>query len=132
MPMTNQELINFWINSSDDNYNSMLNIFNSGEYMWSLFVGHLVIEKILKAYYVKNINNEIPRTHDLLKIAMFANIDLSENRKDILQNITLFNIEARYEESKRDFYKKCTKEFAEKNIEIIMELLTWLMKKIKA
>ena len=130
--MTNQELINFWINSSDDNYNSMLNIFNSGEYMWSLFVGHLVIEKLLKAYYVKNINNEIPRTLDLLKIAMLANIDLSENRKDILQNITLFNIEARYEESKIDFYKKCTKEFAEKNIEIIMELRTWLMKKIKA
>ena len=63
---------------------------------------------------------------------MLANIDLSENRNDILQNITLFNIEASYEESKRDFYKKCTKEFAGKNIEIIMELLTWLMKKIKA
>ena len=51
--MTNEELICFWISSSDDNYNSMLNIFKSGEYMWSLFVGHLVIEKLLKAYYVK-------------------------------------------------------------------------------
>ena len=130
--MTNQELINFWINSSDDNYNSMLNIFNTGEYMWSLFIGHLVIEKLLKAYYVKNINNEIPRTHDLLKIAMLANISLSESRQDILQNITLFNIESRYEENKRDFYKKCTKEFAGKNIEIIKELRTWLMEKIKA
>ena len=114
--MTTQELINFQINSSDDNYNSILNIFNSGEYMQSLFVGHLVIEKLLKAYYVKNINNEIPRTHDLLKIAMLANIDLSENRNDILQNITLFNIEARYEESKRDFYKKCTLENLSKKI----------------
>ncbi|MHB8232363.1 MAG: HEPN domain-containing protein [bacterium] len=130
--MTNQELINYWINSSDDNYNSMLNIYNTGEYMWSLFIGHLVIEKLLKAYYVKNVDNEIPRTHDLFKIAMLANMDLSEERKDVLQNITLFNIESRYEEHKRDFYRKCTKEFAEKNIEIIKELRTWLKGKIKA
>lgn len=130
--MTNQELINYWINSSDDNYNSMLNIFNTGEYMWSLFIGHLVIEKLLKAYYVKNVNNEIPRTHNLIKIALLANMTLSEELKDVLRNITLFNIESRYEEQKRDFYKKCTKEFAEKNIEIIKELRTWLKEKIKA
>ena len=93
----------------------MINSKTHGKITMKTEVTHIsVIEKLLKAYYVKNINNEIPRTHDLLKIAMFANIDLSENRKDILQNITLFNIEARYEESKRDFYKKCTKEFAEK------------------
>ena len=130
--MTKDELINYWINSSDDNYSSMLNIFNTGEYMWSLFIGHLVIEKLLKAYYVKNVDNEIPRTHDLLKIAMLANISLSESQQDILQKITLFNIESRYEEHKKDFYKKCTREFAEKNIEMIKELRTWLKEKIKA
>lgn len=100
--MIKHELINYWIDSSNDNYNSMLNIFNTGEYMWSLFIGHLVIEKLLKAYYVKNVNNEIPRTHDLLKIAMLANIALSEGQKDVLQNITLFNIESRYEQDMKN------------------------------
>lgn len=38
----------------------------------------------------------------------------------------------RYEDYKKDFYKKCTKEFAEKNIEEIKELRTWLQQKIKS
>lgn len=80
--MTKEEHIKYWLEISDDNFKSMLNMFNSKEYMWSLFVGHLVLEKLLKALYVKV--------------------------KD----------------------KKCTKDFAEKNIERIKELRNWLKEKI--
>ncbi len=30
--MTREELIQFWLDSSDDNYKSMINMFNAGEY----------------------------------------------------------------------------------------------------
>lgn len=43
--MTKQELIQFWADSFEDNYISMLNMFDAGEYMWSLFIGHLTLEK---------------------------------------------------------------------------------------
>jgi len=129
--MTREELIQFWFDSSDDNYKSMINMFNAGEYMWSLFIGHLAIEKLLKAYYIKTVETEVPRIHDLYKLAIKSNLDLSDEQKDSLQYITLFNIETRYEDYKKDFYKKCTKEFAEKNIEKIKELRTWLQQKIK-
>lgn len=129
--MTREELIQFWLDSSDDNYKSMINMFNAGEYMWSLFIGHLAIEKLLKAYYIKTMETEVPRIHDLYKLAIKSNLDLSDEQKDSLQYITLFNIETRYEDYKKDFYKKCTKEFAEKNIEKIKELRTWLQQKIK-
>lgn len=129
--MTREELIQFWLDSSDDNYKSMINMFNAGEYMWSLFIGHLAIEKLLKAYYIKTVETEVPRIHDLYKLAIKSNLDLSDEQKDSLQYITLFNIETRYEDYKKNFYKKCTKEFAEKNIEKIKELRTWLQQKIK-
>ena len=129
--MTREELIQFWLDSADDNYKSMINMFNAGEYMWSLFIGHLAIEKLLKAYYIKTVETEVPRIHDLYKLAIKSNLDLSDEQKDSLQYITLFNIETRYEDYKKDFYKKCTKEFAEKNIEKIKELRTWLQQKIK-
>ena len=130
--MTKEELIRFWIDSSDDNHKSMLNMFNAGEYMWSLFIGHLAIEKLLKAYYVKKVKQEVLKTHDLYKLAIKSKLDLSEGQKDSLQYITLFNIETRYEDYKKDFYKKCTREFAEKNIEKIKELRAWLKEKIKS
>lgn len=129
--MTKDQLVDFWLESSDDNYRSMLAMFDAGEYMWSLFVGHLVIEKLLKAYYIKTVETEVPRTHDLYKLAVKAYLPLTEDQKDLLQYVTLFNIEARYEDYKKDFYHKCTKEFAKMNIVKVEELRTWLKEKIK-
>lgn len=129
--MTREELLRFWVDSSNENHNSMLNMFKSGEYMWSLFLGHLAIEKLLKAYYIKIIDTNIPRTHDLYKLAVKCNLDLTEKRKDWLQYITLFNIETRYEDYKKDFHKKCTKEFVHENIAKIKGLRKWLMEKIE-
>ncbi len=99
--------------------------------MWSLFIGHLVIEKLLKANYVKMVDSNVPRTHDLLKLAVSAGIEIEEKKKDDLQYITLFNIETRYDEYKRDFQKKCTKIFTEDNINKIKELRKWLKENLK-
>jgi len=129
--MEKQENIEFWLNSSDDNYKSMMNMFKAREYMWSLFIGHLVVEKLLKAYYVKMIGNEVPRTHDLLKLAINAGIDLDETKKDELQYITLFNIETRYDEYRRDFRAKCSKKFTEENIVKIKGIRKWLKEKLQ-
>ena len=99
-------------------------------FVWALFVGHLCIEKLLKACYVKFVNTAVPRIHDLYKLADRCELEMTEEQKDALQYVNLFNIEARYEEYKREFYQKCTKAFAEKNIATIKELRVWLLKKI--
>lgn len=128
--MTRDELITHWQISAEDNFRSMLNMFKSGEYVWSLFVGHLCIEKMLKACYVKSVDVTVPRIHDLFKLADRCGLEMTEEQKDALQYVNLFNIEARYEEYKREFYKKCTRAFAEKNIATIEELRAWLLEKI--
>ena len=130
MEMDNEELIKYWLDSSDDNHRSMRNMFDAGEYVWALFVGHLCLEKLLKAYYIKMVDRIAPRTHDLYKIAVNSGLEMTEKQKDDLQYVTLFNIESRYEEYKRDFYQKCTKEFTEHCIDMIEGLRTWLLKKI--
>ena len=67
--MTREELVNFWIEGSDRDIKSMQNMFKNKEYHWSLYVGHLAVEKLLKAYYVQNIGIHVPFIHDLLKLA---------------------------------------------------------------
>ncbi|MCF8307867.1 MAG: HEPN domain-containing protein [Bacteroidales bacterium] len=44
-----EKLINYWIESSDDDYETMIDMYNSKRYSWALFIGHLMIEKLLKA-----------------------------------------------------------------------------------
>lgn len=48
-----EKAINAWISSSDSNYEEMMDFFNIGRNNWALFIGHLCIEKLLKAYYIK-------------------------------------------------------------------------------
>ena len=44
-----EKLIKYWIDSSDKDYKTMIDLYDTKNYNWSLFMGHLVIEKILKA-----------------------------------------------------------------------------------
>ncbi len=37
--------IRYWLDSADDDYETMSVLYNNKRYTWSLFIGHLMIEK---------------------------------------------------------------------------------------
>ncbi len=128
--MAEQEIIDYWIRSSDENFQTMQNLFKSGDYSWALFMGHLVIEKLLKAHYVKNTKKDPPLIHDLLRISQKAGIDPEERMMDLLDEITTFNIKGRYDDYKESFKKICTESFTSDKINNIIEVRKWLKKRL--
>lgn len=128
--MTKEDVVTHWIKSSDDDSAVMDTLFSNGHYSWSLFVGHLVVEKLLKAYYAKNVDVNVPRSHNLTRIAVKSGLSISEAQENFLDEVTNFNIEARYADEKERFYKMATREFAEKYILEIKEFCKWLKKLI--
>ncbi|WP_413854185.1 HEPN domain-containing protein [Candidatus Ruminimicrobium bovinum] len=130
--MRKEDLIKFWVNSSDMDFKTMQNMFKSKDYHWSLFIGHLVIEKLLKALFVKanGVNVAVPKIHDLLSLANRANLVLTEEQQDILDEITSFNINARYQDYKLSFYKRCTPKYSNEQKKKIEEIRLWLKKQI--
>ena len=130
--MTKSEHIKYWVESADHDLDTSYTLLETGKYDWALFVGHLVLEKLLKAVYVQNNNNKIPpKLHNLVRLAEISNIEIDEDRKMVFDKINDFNIEVRYPEYKNEFYKICTKEFAEENINKIKELYQWIKSQIK-
>lgn len=125
-----QKLIDFWIAGADDDYDTMTAMFDTKRYSWALFVGHLMIEKLLKAYFVKINENYPPFTHNLLKLAKDTNLPLTDELKLQLTTITAFNLNARYDDYKRSFQKKCTPDFTNEWIEKIKELKLWIREQI--
>lgn len=123
-------IVNYYVETSDKDFTTMLNLFNSKDYSWSLFIGHILIEKLLKAYSVKATANHPPFTHDLVRLAEISKLELSEEYLDWLDSITTFNINARYDSFKQEFYNKCTKEFTEEWIDKIIKIRTWVKKKL--
>jgi HEPN domain-containing protein len=125
-----KRLIEFWIESSDKDFKTMSNLFKSKDYSWALFVGHLVVEKLLKAHYIKAIDQHHPFTHNLLSIASKANLELSDKHKEILDTITTFNLNTRYDNEKQLFYLKSNRKFTENWIKEIKLMRKWIKEKL--
>ena len=118
----------FWIGEADEALIVADHLFEKEDYSYALFFGHLALEKILKALYVVINKEHAPPVHNLQRLANLSKVDLDENRKKNLLEITSFNIEARYPDLKRSFRKKCTKDYTQEQMEIIKEIFQWLKK----
>lgn len=126
------DIINYWIDTSNQDYKTFEHLFESKDYSWCLFMGHLVIEKLLKAIFVNNTNNIMPpKSHDLLFIAEKAGLDLDKTKSDLLDLISTFNISTRYPDYKKSFYKMCTREYTSTKVKQIEELRLWLISLIQ-
>jgi len=119
-------IVNHWIEASNQDFETMLNLYDSRSYGWSLFIGHIVIEKLLKALYVKRFSKHAPFTHNLFRLAELAELKPNSEYSDWLDVITSFNINARYDDHKREFYGLCNAEYAGYWIERIKTIRSWI------
>ena len=128
--MKKEKLIKYWIDSSDCDFTAMVHLYEKGDHTWSLFIGHLVIEKLLKAWYVHNFSNTPPFIHDLVRLADKGNLLLSENQKDLLDTISTFNLRVRYDDYEMEFKRKCTREFTAEWLDAIKDIRKWIKNKL--
>jgi len=125
-----EKIVNHFISNSDRDYNTMINLYRSKDNNWALFLGHIVIEKLLKAFVVKETAKHPPFSHDLTRLADISKLNFSKEQLDWMDTITTFNLNARYDSFKQEFYKKCTTEFTSEWIEKISNIRTWVKKKL--
>lgn len=105
----------------------------SKRYLYVGFMCNQVIEKILKAYYVKQIGEQPPYTHKLIRLAEESNIYklMSEEQKDFLDIISPLNIEARYPTQKQELFKALNKEKCKIIVKETEKILLWIKKKLE-
>lgn len=76
----------------------------------------------------KATHQHAPLIHDLLKLAKETGLNLNEGLQSELDEITTWNIKARYDSVKREFYKKATKEFTSIWLKKVEKIYIWLKK----
>jgi len=119
--------VRYWIDSAEENYKSMQRIFAAGEYVWALFIGHLVIEKLVKACCARRWGADVPKIHDLTRLAKKAGIALSTEREDDLDRLTLLQTNVRYHDQQGVPTRRAQRTWAQGHIETITELRKWLL-----
>lgn len=124
------KIVTHWISTSDADFQTMLNLFDTKDFHWALFMGHLVIEKLLKGKIVKDTKQHAPFTHDLRKLKRISDLKFDDEKIKWLDTITAFNLNARYDDYKQEFYHKCTKDFTMQWVENIKTLRLWIKERL--
>lgn len=115
--MNKQEALIYWVNQSERDIQTATDLYATKHYDWCLFIWHLAIEKILKALIIKK-DKPLLYIHDLGRLAQTAGLTLTSDFKKQLNEITNYNMEARYDSIKSAFYKKATKQYATEWVKI--------------
>lgn len=126
-----KKLVEYWKKTAEYDYDTMKSLVKSKRYASSLFFGHIVLEKILKALVAQETKDHAPHTHDLIRLFQLTGLEMDKETRKFLDEVNKFNIKARYPEQKLNFYKKCTKEYCGKHINDIDALYKKLCRKLE-
>ncbi len=126
--MDSVDLTKYWFESAHSDYETMKVLYNNKKNTWCLFIGHLVIEKLLKGLYAKNNPDSpiAPKIHNLILLSQKANLEVPTEIREKIQTINTFNISARYDDYKKSFDAKCTDDYTKEQVKNIEEVQKWL------
>jgi HEPN domain-containing protein len=130
--MTNEEKVKYWIDLSDRDLDTAEYLNMGGHNLYTGFMCHQAVEKILKGYFTKIKEDTPPFTHDVTGLAQKTGLyDLmSEQQKDFIEDLNPLNIEARYPEYKNKLSQTMTKETTQNILTNTKEFLQWTKQKI--
>ncbi len=131
--MEKQEIIQYWLQSAGRDWEVVRDLARAERYVHALFFAHLVVEKLLKAHWINEHEENVPpRVHNLNTLYDQLNIELPPTLKEELPVITSWNIAARYQDYKDQFFKMCTAEYSKKKLFIVEELISWLTRPLQS
>jgi HEPN domain-containing protein len=130
--MTQEEIIAYWVKSSERDWKAARDLASAGNRVQALFFAHLVIEKLLKACWVKENKADLPpRTHNLEYLLAQTGLSMPVDDIDELRIMTAWNIEGRYQDYKDLIFKATTQEYVESKFEIVNRIRTWLIEQLQ-
>lgn len=131
--MSDFDKTDYWIELADYDLETAKAMLKSKRFLYVGYMCNQVIEKMLKAYYVKAKGEQPPYTHKLIRLAEESNLYkiFSDEQKDFLDIISPLNIEARYPTQKQDLLESLSKDKCVNIIKRTEELMLWIKNKLK-
>jgi hypothetical protein len=86
--------------------------------------------KVIESFVRSTSGHHSALFYDLVRLSEKAGLSLKEEQKDILDTISTFNLQARYDDYKMSFHRKCSREFTERWINEIKDFREWIKSKL--
>jgi HEPN domain-containing protein len=125
-----KKTVSYWVEGAEYDLGVANAMFKARKYPYALFMGHLALEKLLKALVVKKKRAHAPFSHSLPYLLERSGIKMPELMKVRLSEFMEFHLEARYPDASRAFYRKCTKGYTDARFKEIKEVYKWIKTKL--
>ena len=122
--------VSYWSNGAKYDLSVANAMLKSKKYPYALFMGHLTLEKLLKALVVKYTKAHAPFSHSLPYLAERSGVEMPEEILIKLREFMEFHFEARYPDVTRAFYKKCTSPYTAKKLREMKEVIKWIKSRL--
>jgi len=121
-----EKTVAYWLEGAEYDMGVAEALFQTEKYPYALFMGHLVLEKTLKAIVVRNTREHAPITHSLPLLVEKPGIVVHEEVLLRLREFMEFYFQGRYPEDRQAFFRKCTQNYSEMKLNEIKETFEWL------
>ena len=124
--------VTYWIEMSDYDFDTAKAMLETKRYLYVAFMCHQTIEKILKAYWSKVLEEPPLKIHSLSRLAEKSGLDkdMSEEQTDFIDELEPLNIEARYPSYKERLMRSLSHNRCKELIEQTDKLRTWIKSKL--
>ena len=129
--MTKLLYIEYWIQTAEKDWGVVKNLFDKANYPYSLFFAHLVLEKLLKAHFVKdNESDHPPRTHNLVRLASLTHLNITPEHLLLLDKMNDYQMEGRYPDYQFMIFKICDQPLTEALLDEVETIRLWLLNQL--
>lgn len=115
-----------WLDSAQYGLETAEYMFNTGRYIYTIFMCHLAIEKILKAKVEEITAKTPPYTHNLVYLVKSAELSPPEEMNRFLGELSNLSIVTRYPKDFQKILKAFTKERTGDFLEKTKEVFLWI------
>lgn len=110
--MYKKDFIRYWKTNAAKDWKRVNLLFKNRDYVFALFCGHLTLEKLVKAHWVKdNTLNHPPKIHNLSKLIAQTKLVLPDEELIFCADMNKFQIEGRYPDYVSNIYKIANKTY---------------------
>lgn len=115
-----------WMATSDYDITTAEHMWQTGRYLYVIYMCHLAIEKLLKAIIAENQSELPPKTHNLHHLTKLAGLEVVPQFKPLLADLNAASLPVRYPEDLAALSKQYTRTVAEQYLQRVKECLQWL------
>ena len=119
-----------WLDSALYDLETAEHMFNAGRYIYTIFMCHLALEKVLKAKVEEISNKTPPKTHDLEYLIELTKLSPDENKEKFLVEISNLSVVTRYPRDFQSMFRDFSRERVESILTKTKETFQWIEKSI--